>query len=304
MHNYPLILERLLNTPLLAHPGKAEIVAGVVLRRAGIDVTVETADPAPMRAGPLQEKRMRGRYEQYGAKPFLFDPSTGIAGIEVTGSLAHRQWHIGESSGVTGYDGIGAALDAALDDREVKGIVFDIHSAGGEVHGAFQLGDRIFAARQVKPVVAISDEMAYSAGYIIASACEQVWLASETAGVGSVGVVMVHFSFEDMLAMQGIKPTIIQAGARKVDGNPFQDLPKDVAERFRAEIGAVYDIFTGRVSRWRGMSQAAVRATEADIFMGEEAVDVGFADGILSPDDVIDELAAVTRASLPAMRAI
>lgn len=301
MHKYPLVLERILNTPLLALPSKAEIVAGVLLRHAGIDVTVDMIDP---QAGPLQEKRMRGRYEAYGEKPYLFDPSTGVAVIEVTGSLMHRQRYVGESSGVMGYDGIGTQLDAALEDRDVTGIAVDIHSAGGEVHGAFQLGDRIYAARQVKPVVAISDEMAFSAGYIIAAACEQVWLASETAGVGSVGVVMVHFSFEDALAMEGIKPTIIQAGARKADGNPFENLPKDVAARFQAEIDSVYGIFTGRVARWRGMSEKAVRATEADIFMGRDAVDVGFAEGILPPDEVIEQLAAETRASLPAMRAI
>lgn len=300
MHKYPLVLERILNTPLLAHPGKAEVVAGVLLRHAGIDVTVDMIDPAP-KAGPLQEKRMRQGYEKYGEKPYLFDPSTGVAVIEVTGSLMHRQRYVGESSGVMGYDGIGAQLEAALEDRDVTGIIFDLHSSGGEVAGAFQLGDRIYAARQVKPVVSIADEMAFSAGYIIASACEQVWLASETAGVGSVGVVMVHFSFEDALAMEGIKPTIIQAGARKADGNPFENLPKDVAARFQAEIDSVYGIFAGRVALWRGMSEKAVRATEADIFMGRDAVDVGFAEGILPPDEVIEQLAAETRASLPAM---
>lgn len=305
MHKYPLVLERILNTPLLAHPDKVATVAGVLLRHAGADITIDVIDPAPVsKLGPLQERRMRQGFEKYGEKPYLFDPATGVAAIEVTGSLMHRQRYVGESSGVMGYDGIGAQLAAALDDRDVTAVVFDLHSAGGEVHGAFQLGDRIFAARQVKPVVAISDEMAFSAGYIIAAACEQVWLASETAGVGSVGVVMVHFSFEDALAMEGIKPTIIQAGARKADGNPFENLPKDVAARFQAEIDSVYGIFTGRVARWRGMDEKAVRATEADIFMGQAAVDVGFAEGVLPPEDVIQQLAAETRASLPRMRAI
>jgi len=303
MRSYPLILERLLNTPLLAHPGKAATVAGVVLRHAGLKLDIDLPDPSPM-AGPVQERRMREGFSRYGEKPFLYDPSTGLAVIEVTGSLMHRQRYVGESSGVMGYDGIGAQLQAAVEDRDVGGILFDLHSAGGEVHGAFQLGDRIFAARDVKPVVAISDEMAFSAGYIIAAACEQVWLASETAGVGSVGVVMVHFSFEDALAMEGVKPTIIQAGARKADGNPFQDLPPAVAERFQAEIDAVYDIFAGRIALWRGMSEKAVRATEADIFMGQAAVDVGFAEGVLPPDEVIEQLAAETRASQPLMRAI
>lgn len=304
MPDYTLVLEKILNTPLLAHPGKAATVAGVVLREAGQNVVVDLEDPAPMQTGPLQEKRMRTRYEAYGQRPFLFDPSTGIAVIEVCGSLAHRQFHIGRSSGITGYDGLAAQLSAALEDREVRSIVFDIHSAGGEVSGAFQLGDAIYMARQVKPILAIADEMAFSAGYVIAAACDEVWLAHETAQVGSVGVVMVHFSFEENLALQGIKPTIIQAGARKADGNPFEDLPDAVAERLQGKIDAVYDIFVERVALWRDMGAAAVRNTQADTFMGEAALAAGLADGIAPPDDILEDLAARTRATRPELRVI
>ncbi len=153
-------------------------------------------------------------------------------------------------------------------------------------------------------MVAIADEMAFSAGYIIAAAAEEVWLASETAQVGSVGVVCIHFSFEGMLEQEGIVPTIIHAGAHKADGNPYEDLPPEVRERFQEKIDAVHGIFVGRVARWRRMSPEAVAATEADIFMGDEAVAVGFADGVLSPADVFENLVAETRTTMPAMRVI
>jgi signal peptide peptidase SppA len=303
-------LSRLLNEPLLAHPAKAATVAGVLLRREGIDADITEAEPLPAAVPARRLTRMFGGPAQEAAlvtatgerPPFLV--KDGIAVIEITGSLAHRQMSVGESSGVLGYDWISTQLQAALASSAVRGIVLDIHSAGGEVSGAFTLGDDIFAARQVKPIVALADEMAFSAGYILASAADEVWLASDTAQVGSIGVVMVHMSFEQQLKNEGVKPTIIQAGDKKADGNPFQDLPDSVASDLQSRIDAVYDIFVGRVSRWRGLSESAVAAQQAGVFMGRDAVDAGLADGIAAPRDIFNALAEFAAdVQLPAQRA-
>jgi len=302
------LAERVLNAPLLAHPGKAEVVAAVLLGRHGVEVNVAaSADPrfrgeAPA-MGPLQERRLVGYFEREGCLPFLFDEATGIAVIEVIGSLAHRQASIGAYSGVMGYDWIGAQLDAALGEAKVKAVILDIHSAGGEVHGAFQLADRVADPGRGKPVVAIADEMAFSAAYLLAAAADEMWLASDVAQVGSVGVVWVHFSFETWLEREGVKPTIVQAGARKADGNPYQDLPDEVRGLVQASVDAVHDQFVTRVAAWRGMDEAAVRATEAGIYMGREALTVGFADGIADPADVFAALAAEVNPA-PALRAV
>jgi signal peptide peptidase SppA len=283
-HDYPNVLSRLVNEPLLAHPSKAEVVVGAVLRRQGVEVNVQASAEfvqAP-KAGPLQEKRMvRGE-----GMPFLFDQSSGIAVISVTGSLAHRQGFIGRSSGVMGYDGIGAQFQAALDQPMVRGIMLDMHTPGGEVHGAFQLADRIAAARGRKPVIALSDEMAYSAGYLIASAAEEVWLASSTAGVGSIGAVVVHVSYQQMLEAEGVKATVFTFGDRKADGNPFQDLAPDAADRIQARIDYLGREFVSRVARWRGISEKAVVDTQAATFVGQEGVRLRLADGIADPTDV------------------
>lgn len=313
-----LLLTRMLNEPLLAHPAKALTVANVLLRRAGrgevapvdFEVGPEFTATNPhivslptaigLAAGPAQSDKLR---QQVGANaPFLF--KDGIAVIEVTGSLAHRRMNAGKSSGVLGYDWITAQLNAALEAPEVRGIIFDIHSGGGEVSGAFTLGDEIFAARQQKPVLALADEMAFSAAYVIAAACDEVWLASDTAQVGSVGVVMVHMSFQDQLAMEGIKPTIIQAGEKKADGNPFEDLPERVAADLQEKIDSVFDVFVQRVATWRGMAAGDVVGLQADTFMGEQALSVGLADGIASPSEVFEAFAGFTSdaINLPALR--
>lgn len=300
MTNYPLILDRLLNTPLFMHPDKLQTVAAVVLRRAGVEVNVATQttivnQPKPT-AGPAQERVLQRRYGGPEGRPYLL--ADGVAVIEVEGSLAHRQGYIGTSSGVMGYDGIAAQFAAAMEDPEVRGILFDLHSPGGEVSGCFALADRIFQARSVKKIVALVDEMAFSAAYAIAAACDEVILASETAAVGSVGAALIHFSFQGELEQKGCKPTLFKSGERKLDLNPFEDLPAAVVERTQERVEGTGGIFVERVAQWRGLAVAAVDGTDADWFQGQDALKVGFADAIGAPLDVFDALVADTRASL------
>ena len=288
MPSYMHILDRVLGVPLMVLPSKAQAVASFLLARQARQVTVEPDERPMLRTGPLQEQRMAAA----DRLPFLLDPESGIAVIEIAGSLAHRQGYIGAASGVMGYDGIGAAFEAAIAHPEVRAVMLDLHSPGGEVAGAFQLADRIAAARGTKPLIALADELAASAAYLIAAACDEIALASEVAQVGSVGVVTVHVSFEEMLRKEGVRPTVVTAGAQKADGNPYQDLPEDVRGRIQSGVDAVMDQFVGRIATWRGLTERAVRDTEAGVFMGRDAIDARLADGIADPVSLFDALAA------------
>lgn len=288
MPEYPRLLERLVGTPLLALPSKAEVVAGVVLRRQGVEVNVaasaEVVQGGP-KAGPLQRRQLQAR------GGFLYDPDTRIAVVEVLGSLAHRQGYVGASSGVMGYDGIDACFAEAVESPSVRAIVLDIDSPGGEVAGAFQLADRIAAARGRKPIIAVADEMAYSAAYLLAAACDEIWLASPVAGVGSIGAVVVHLSFQGALEAEGIRSTIFTFGKQKAEGNPFKDLAPDAAGRIQDRIDYVGREFVSRVARWRALSPKAVTDTEAGCFYGADAVKRRLANGVADPMAVFDALA-------------
>jgi ClpP class serine protease len=158
----------------------------------------------------------------------------------------------------------------------------------------FDLSDHIFANRDIKPIIAIVDDMAYSATYGIGSAADEVIL-SRTGGVGSVGVVSYHIDQSDHNKKQGIKVEYLFAGDRKVDGNPHVPLADTARESIQDEINRLYDLFVTTVARNRGMSEQAVRDTQAGTYHGEQAIEVGFADkigtfgatikGLLNPSD-------------------
>lgn len=82
-----------------------------------------------------------------------------------------------------------------------------------------------------------------------------------------------------MLDRKGIKPTLIFAGAHKVDGNPFEPLADAVRQDLQDEVDAIYDLFVKSVAAGRkGLSPAAIRGTQARTFMGQAAIDQGLAD--------------------------
>jgi signal peptide peptidase SppA len=180
---------------------------------------------------------------------------------------------------MTGYTYIEKALDRGLEDPEVNAIAFDIDSGGGMVSGNFELVEKIAAARGQKPMRAFASDHAFSAAYNIAAAADTITVA-RSGGVGSVGVLTAHVDVSKAMDRQGIKITLIYAGKHKVDGNPYEELPKDVKARIQERIDRAYGEFVGLVAANRGMTEQAVRDTEALTYEAADAVEVGFADKI------------------------
>ncbi|MBS0126863.1 S49 family peptidase [Thetidibacter halocola] len=285
------IAQRVFNTPLMVDPAKAlAFLAGLGPRITGQEIHVEGAEFAagdrevatlPARSSLFSGDLTRGE-ARTGGQPFAV--VEGIAVIEIAGTLVHRGAWIGQSSGLTSYEGLAMQLQAALDDPAIRGIALDIDSFGGEVAGAFDLADRIRAARGQKPVQAFVADHALSAGYALASQADRIVL-SRTGAVGSIGVVAMHSEVSGALDKKGIAVTLIHAGARKVDANPYQPLPDAVRARIAGELEDLRQLFAETVAEGRGQRLDTVRAlgTEAAVFRGEAAVFAGLADEVADP---------------------
>jgi ClpP class serine protease len=161
---------------------------------------------------------------------------------------------------------------------------------GGEVSGAFDLAEDIRAAAKIKPITAALNDEGLSSGYLLASAASSISI-TRTGLAGSIGVVMRHIDLSQWLKKEGVAVKMIYAGARKVDGNPYEPLPEAVRERFQAEINAIYGMFAEAVADARGLSTQDVINTEADTFMGSLAVEKGLADRVESPNQLLQRLA-------------
>jgi signal peptide peptidase SppA len=284
--------DRLLNTPLLIHPAKAQIILGFLSGRIGFDAGLFTGEDGA--EGP-DASRFVGSTRRTDGSAALPRTADGVAIVPVLDTLVNRGAWLDSRSGHTSYEGIAAQLRAAGQDPEVRSVLLDISSPGGEAAGMAGLADLIRLVRQTKPVTAFVNDMAASAAYGIASAASEI-VISPTSIVGSIGVVMLHADRSGELAAQGVKPTLIFAGNHKVDGNPFEPLSDAVRADLQASVDAHYRQFLDTVAQGRGRKLTAdmARATEARTFIGTEAITLGLADRIASFDEVLASLSQIT----------
>lgn len=276
------LASRLYGTPLLIARAKLDTILAVLGPRIGLAPTElalpvivpEASEPEP---GPT---------------------APGIAVIPIHGTLVRRAIGLDAASGLTSYTRIAADLDAALAAPEVAGILLDIDSPGGEAGGVFELGARIREATSRKPVWAHAGDSAFSAGYAIACAAQRVTL-STTGGVGSIGVIALHIDQSVRNAQNGLSVTALYAGAHKNDATPHAPLTPQATDALQSEIDRLYALFVDHVAAMRGLDAAAVRATEAALFFGEDALAAGLADGVASLDATLADFATALRGRSP-----
>ncbi len=275
----------------MVEPSKAlAFLSGLGPRIAGQEITFQGGDlveaDVTRIALPAHASLIGGgiaaRQKDNEDRPFTLIDS--IAVIEIAGTLVHRGAWIGQSSGLTSYEGIAAQIDAAVADPAARGIALEIDSFGGEVAGAFDLADRIRAAREVKPVHAFVAEHALSAGYALASQADHITLP-RTGAVGSIGVVTLHTEMSGMLEQKGVTVTLVHAGAHKTDANPYEPLPEAIRVRMQGELEGLRTLFAQTVAAGRGnrLDVHAALDTEAAVLRGNEAVAAGLADAVADP---------------------
>jgi len=216
----------------------------------------------------------------------LFEEHEGIAVIRVEGMLVNALGCLDPFWGMTGYDGILAKLNAAVDDPDIRGIVLLVRSGGGEVSGCADTAEAIFRARTAKPIVAILDDAAYSAAYWLAAAAHSIAVPG-TGGVGSIGAVGLHLDVTKALEKAGMSVTVLRAGARKAETMPYEALTADAQAAWLDELAAIRALFVGAVARYRNLPTDALLATEArtcPVITGD-ALRHRLADAIASPSE-------------------
>lgn len=294
----PLIAQRILNRPLLIAPSLADSIYAILEGRINPDAFEGGQRPDASRFIGSTERpdgAGRRRYTKAAGKTAI---------ITIDGTLVNRGAWVGADfcTGMVSYEGIAAQLDEVAADARaghLENLVLDMNSYGGEATGMAALASKIRGMRKGMHIVAVVNDVAASAGYGIVSAADRI-VVSSTSIVGSIGVVMMHLDRSAEMNSKGIRPTLIHAGAKKVDGNPFGPLPDNVRADMTRDVMAFYDQFLSAVEAGRGKQRLSVkkaRETEADTFIGQDAIAAGLADGLGSLDEVLAELSRPVRAA-------
>ncbi|EAA9526546.1 S49 family peptidase [Salmonella enterica] len=289
LRNLPHIASMAFNEPLMLEPAYARVFFCALAGQLGITRLTDAASGITLGAEQIAEPlALFGDDEDMGSRPSRsYQVTNGIAVLPVSGTLVSKTRSLQPYSGMTGYNGIIARLQQAMSDPGVEGILLDMDTPGGMVSGAFDCADIIARMRDIKPIWALANDMNCSAGQLIASAASRQ-LVTQTARTGSIGVMMAHSNYGAALKTNGVEVTLIYSGDHKVDGNPYEKLPKDVRTDFQTRIDATRQMFAEKVSAYTGMSVQAVLDTEAAVFSGQESVDVGLADELVNNTEALN----------------
>lgn len=281
-----LLAARFADSPVMVAPGHESWLANCIM---SLQARIDTIAPEQMAEfAKSDDENWWGAEGSFKSMLRPYRVENGVLQVPVKGMLLHG-FPFAIPGMATGYDYIVKAFERGVADEEVTEIAMVIDSGGGEVAGNFDAVDKLYRMRGTKPFTALVNEHAYSAAFSLASAMDTI-VVPRTGGVGSVGVVTSHVDQSKRLEDAGIKVTFIHAGAHKVDGNPYEPLSEDAKNRMQARIDGLYTIFVGTVARNLGVSEQAVRDTEALTFSADDAIRLGLAHEIRAFDEALAAL--------------
>jgi signal peptide peptidase SppA len=207
----------------------------------------------------------------------------GIAVLPVVGPLFRYANLFTQVSGASSYELLAKDFTQAVENPDVKAIILNIDSPGGEVNGCAEFADMIHEARGVKPIIAYASGDAASGAYWIAAAADEI-VVSKTSALGSIGVVGVYRGNKGEDAVEVVSS---QSPYKRLD--PDTD---DGRARLQKRIDAMADVFVDAVAKYRGVASSHVQNHygSGDVFIGDAAVKQGLADRIGSFEKLLFEL--------------
>lgn len=215
------------------------------------------------------------------AEPEMSDD--GVVVIDVRGPLMHHR-----SFWCDSYDAIRSRVAAAIA-LNPRFIVLNIDSPGGLVSGAFD------TARSIRQMVTDAEVELYShitgvgasAAYALATSASWIGV-SETAMVGSVGVVDALIDATEQNAMFGINVKLVASGQRKTDGNPDEPMTEGAINATQVRVDELAEMFFALVTE-HGFGQGIItlRALQAGVFTGKQAVELGLASEVITFEETL-----------------
>jgi protease-4 len=212
-------------------------------------------------------------------------PAYNVAQVAVEGAITRDGdgGPVPSSPTTPGANEIVEQIERADKDPNADALVVKLNTPGGAVVPSDDI--RLAAERFDGPTVAYATDTCASGGYWIASACDELW-ARRGSIVGSIGVRGSRFTATDLLDRVGVSYEQLTAGEFKEAGVPFTDLDDEEREYLQGLIDGYYDEFVERVAEGRDLDPEFVRSTEAKVYLGEEAHELGLIDEIGTREDV------------------
>jgi protease-4 len=181
--------------------------------------------------------------------------------------------------GSMGSDTVTKALRAAMEDDDVKAIVFRVDSPGGSYVASDAIWREVVRARQKgKPVVITMGNVAASGGYFVSMPADKI-VAQPGTITGSIGVLGGKFVTRDFWGKLGVTWDEAHTGANATMYSTLTRFTPAEWARFQAWLDRVYGDFTSKVAEGRKLPKEKVlEIAKGRVWTGEDAKALGLVD--------------------------
>lgn len=223
------------------------------------------------------------------ADRYVPDTKTGV--MHITGPLTYRTSGWEALCGGTSYEMLKEQMEYFVA-KGAKTVGMMVDSGGGEAHGMMDSANylRKLADDNGIKIIAYVDGMSASAAYGISSIADEIVMSSDSQ-VGSIGVLIQLMNNSKALEKNGYERSFITAGKDKVPFAADGSFTEEFISRLQSQVDTLYEGFTSHVATHRGMEVQAVKDTEANVFMADEAIKLGLADKIMTVEEFYDYMA-------------
>lgn len=235
------------------------------------------------------------------------DPAASgrLLAVPVTGTILG-----GEGDGATfgaatyGYE-VARTIDA-LGPDDADGLVLEMNTPGGTIHGSRAIADAVdrYRERTGHPVTAFVQGLSASGGMYAMAGADDVVLDHGSL-VGSIGIISGPFSrYRDVTGIPGslLEPGVtteggitqeyLSRGTGKDFGNPYRDMTAEERAVWDAMLDREYAAFVTWVSQARGIPEETITGQlGAHLYDAQSAVDNGLADAVLGSHEAYERAA-------------
>jgi len=267
-HELIRLRSKLFDTPLLVDSKSFESILNYVDKRCegNVDVTPKADN----------------EFSMYST---LHYAESNLGVIHISGPLTNKSTGWEAFCGGTSYESIKEDFEALLESG-TKTVAFMVESGGGEAYGMMDTGNylRKLADENGVKIISYVDGLSASAAYGLTAISDEI-ISNKNSEIGSIGVLIRLMNDSKALEMKGYERSFISAGTEKIPFAEDGSFRKEFLDDLQYKVDALYTDFTEYVAEHRKMTVEAVRNTQANTFLAEDAIALGLADKVMTQED-------------------
>jgi protease-4 len=245
----------------------------------GLAYRDEVMSQVKQKAGSGSQLLYFQRYLERAGRPH--DKGKSIALIYGVGGVQRgkSEYDPTSGSGTMGSDTVSAAFRAAVNDKDVKAILFRVDSPGGSYVASDTIWREVENARKAgKPVIVSMGDLAGSGGYFVAMGADKI-VAQPGTITASIGVLAGKMLTSGLWQKVGLNWDSVQAGTNATMWTGTHDYTPAEWQRFEAWLDRIYADFTTKVADGRHLPKEKVlEIAKGRIWSGEDAKNLGLID--------------------------